>query len=188
MNTVFYVSYGALWAVVVFQTLVMLGLTRALHVARQSGTLAEPAGGHELEGRQAPAFSTVDISGTPVSNESLAGRYTALLFVSPECQTCAVTLEQLEALQEKTGGGVIVFCRSGDERCAQLAQTYRLSAPVVVDEDLEISRLFRVMAAPTAVLVDAAGRIESYGQPMGPDELAEFMVPDNGDLRLEQVG
>jgi peroxiredoxin len=188
MTTVFYASYAALWALVVFQTLVLLGMTRALHEARQAGSLAELAGGHELEGREAPTFSTVDISGAPVSNESFDGRYTALLFVSPDCQTCAVTLEQLEALREKTSGSVIVFCRSADDRCAQLAQTYHLSVPVVVDEDLEISRLFRVMAAPTAVLVDASGRIASYGQPMGPDELAEFMVPENGDLHLEQIG
>lgn len=188
MNTVFYISYAALWAIVVFQTLVMLGLTRSLHQARQAGSIADTSDAGGLEGRQAPAFSAVDIAGAPVSNASFAGSYTALLFVSPDCQTCAVTLEQLEALRLKTDGSVIVICRSGGEACAQLADTYRLTTPVIVDEDLEISRLFRVMAAPTAVIVDAEGRVESYGQPMGPDELEQFMGHRDGDLRLEHVG
>jgi peroxiredoxin len=165
--TVFYVSYAGLWILVAFQTLVLLGLTRALHAAR-----AAPAAAREgLRGQPVPSFSATTISGDRVDRDDLAGA--ALLFVSPDCATCSVTLHEVEALQAKVGGRVIVVCRSSVDRCSQLAQTYELSLPVLADDDLALSRLFDVAAAPTAVLIDEDLRVQSYGQPMDP---AEFEV------------
>ncbi len=179
MSTALYVTYALLWVLVVFQGLVMLGLVRTVYRAN-AGPPADvsPAGNGYLVGQPVPEFSAVDVSGTPIGNDDLAGRRSALLFVSPDCTSCAATLDEVEALRWKVDGNVIVVCRgAGPERCRELREMYNLeTTPVVVDEDLKVSELFDVHVAPTAVLVGSNGRIETYGQPMKADELAELVA------------
>ncbi|MFL5910182.1 MAG: TlpA family protein disulfide reductase [Gaiellaceae bacterium] len=194
MSTAFYIAFGALSVVVIFQTLVVLGLTRALHAIQSASP--PPAEGRALEGQPAPQFSATALSGAIVDNQSFAGRLTALLFVSPDCGTCNVTLSELEALKAKTFDSVIVMCRSTDDKCAQLVDTYRITSPVIVDHGLELSRLFHVAGAPTAVLIDAEGHVQAYGEPMSPDELEDVLVSgqtsngqtSNGQPEVVHVG
>lgn len=142
-----------------------------------NGVVAEPTQIDEaaMSGMPAPAFVAADLKGQTLSNEDLDGRPAVLLFVSPDCQNCLVTLEELEALHSKVDGAVIVVCRSEAARCVQLAETYDLAVPVIADEDLSLSRVFGVSGAPTAVLLDADGLIESYGHPMKPEDLESKM-------------
>jgi peroxiredoxin len=171
MSVVFVMSLAALWALVLFQTFVSLGLVRILHAAADSGALE-----HEetrLRDQPAPDFSAEDLEGRTISNQDLAGRPAALLFVSPDCSTCGVTLAELEALRSKVDGAVVVMCRSERERCVGLAQTYGLEVPVVADEDFALSRLFHVAGAPTAVLLRSDGTIDTYGRPMSPEDLED---------------
>jgi peroxiredoxin len=179
MSTALTISHVALWVLLIFNTMVLLGLTRALHRIEQEGPREPEDSG--LTGKPAPAFSATALSGETVDNASFEGRTTALLFVSPDCETCAVTLAELDALQARTEGSLIVFCRSTAGKCAQMADTYRLEVPLVVDEDLDYSRLFAVAGAPTAVLIGADGRVERYGQPMSADELHTVVAAGNGD-------
>jgi peroxiredoxin len=174
MSTAFYIAFAALWVIVIFQTLVLLGLTRALHAIQEASP--PPEDGYGLEGEPAPQFSATTLSGQLVDNQTFAGRFTALLFVSPDCGTCTVTLAELEALKAKTSDSVIVICRSTEDKCSQLADTYGITGPVIVDEGLALSRLLHVAGAPTAVLIDADGTVQAYGQPMSPEELEEVLV------------
>ncbi|MDQ2894378.1 MAG: peroxiredoxin family protein [Actinomycetota bacterium] len=174
MTAVFWISFGALWIIVAFQTLVILGLTRTLHT-RTDTTQPESAPDTLERGKPAPDFSAVDLSGAPISLRDLVGRPAALLFVSPNCEQCSVTLDELNALELKARGTVLIFCRSSQGRCAQLAETYGLRVPVIVDEGFEFSRLFHVAGAPTAVLLRADGTIEGYGIPGGASDLEESM-------------
>lgn len=178
MSTAMYIAFAALWVLVLFQTMVLLGLTRALHGLQQSDAVgSEPAG---LTGQPVPDFTARAITGEIIDREYLIGHETALLFVSPDCGTCSVTLSELDALHWKADGKLVVFCRSTTDRCSQLADTYRLDVPLVVDEDLDFSRLLAVAGAPTAVLIGADGRVQRYGQPMTGDDLNE-MVLTNAD-------
>jgi peroxiredoxin len=183
MTVVFWLSFAALWALVLFQTFVLMGLTGMVQGGAHSGIIEGADDG--LQGKPAPAFSAADLSGSPISNADLAGRPAALLFVSPDCEHCAVTLAELEALESKTNGTVIVLCRSDRGRCLQLAQTYGLRVPVIVDDGFALSRLFRVTGAPTAVLLRADGVIESYGRPMGPRDLEETVKAAGWDAAIE---
>ena len=87
MSDLLVVSYVALWVLVVLQTLILLGLTRAF--AETRGGVAKPP---SLKGRPVPTFSGVDLAGNEVSTSSIAGRAAVLLFVSPTCASCRVTL------------------------------------------------------------------------------------------------
>lgn len=176
MSTAMYIAFGVLTAVVIFHTMVLLGLTRALHnlQSQQHAPIeTDPVG---LTGHPVPEFTARAQTGEIIDRESLVGHETALLFVSPDCGTCGVTLSELDALHRRMDGKIVVFCRSTPDRCSQMADTYRLDVPVVVDEDLDFSRLFAVAGAPTAVLIGADGHIQRYGQPMSGDDLNEMVL------------
>jgi methylamine dehydrogenase accessory protein MauD len=182
MTTSFYLSYAALWLLVVFLSLVVLGLVRnvyRLQSAAAGGAVAARNGA--LPGRPAPEFSTVDLAGNPIRTGDFAGRLTALLFVGPDCGTCELTLDDLNALNVKAKQSVVVICQGDRDECARLADAYRLDAPVVVDRDVEISELFGIATVPTAVLIAEDGQIASYGHPLGRQELEELIATARSD-------
>lgn len=170
MSLPFYLSYVALWILVAFQSLVLLGLVRAVYRLQRGPYEA----GQELRGKRAPSFRAVDLSDSTVDSSRFAGELRALLFVSPDCSSCSVTLDELEALKLKTNDNVVVVCRAGRDECLALAEEHVLSVPVLVDEDREISRLYQVAGSPTAVLIGENDRILTVGHPMRGDDLAQL--------------
>lgn len=84
----FYLSYGALWILVISQSLISLGLVRVVYQLQRTGVAAAP-----FEGKEAPKFSARDLSGAPISSATFTGRLTGLLFVSPTCQSCMEAFE-----------------------------------------------------------------------------------------------
>ncbi len=175
MSTPFYLSYAALWILVLLQSLILLGLVRLVAQLQQDGVAAGSRDGGMTPGQAAPAFSTVDLAGAPIASMSFTGRLTALLFVSPTCPACTTTLHALHALRDKANGNVIVICRAERDECIRLAAAHQLTMPVVADDDDHISRLYGISSVPTAVLINAHHQIQSYGQPMR-EELAEVFA------------
>jgi peroxiredoxin len=161
----FYVSYIALWILVVFQAFVIVGLVRSVYRNAQRLPRGIAADEGLRSGEPAPEFFATDIHGHTIGTADLEGRQTALLFVSPSCSGCAVTLQELEALRQKAGGHVVVVCQGDDAACRELSDRYRVSDPFVVDADRAISESFRVSGIPTAALVDDHARIVTYGHP-----------------------
>lgn len=190
MDAVFVVSLVLLWLLTVYNTLLLLALARngvaapATAGAGGSGLSAMPegeAGQAALENKPAPAFRFEDLEGNVTTLGDLHGRPAALLFVSPDCATCGVTLDELEALRTKAEGNVVVICRSTGERCAEMARTYGIGGSIISDADYAVSRLFHVAVTPTAVLINPDGIIESYGRPMSPDDLRDALAAAGWD-------
>lgn len=184
----FLVSYGALWVLVIFLSAVCVGLVLGVYRLQErvrAGISSSP--GESLRGKEAPRFRAVDVAGRRFESRDLAGETTALLFVSPDCVSCAVTLEELSALKSKAGGKVVVVCRADREQCGRLAELYGLDVTFLVDEDLEISNLFEIITVPTAVLIDEEHRVGSYGQPLRGEELEEMFGPQGDDELAAQV-
>jgi peroxiredoxin len=175
----FVVSYVLLYAIVILQGMLLLGAARAIHELRQGHVAPEPEPGEptseRLLGKEAPTFAAVDISGAMIGTEQLRGRSSVVLFVSPTCHSCMLTLDELNVVSAKVNGNVLVVCGARAEGCRSLARDYQLTVPVVVDEDARISTLFDVSSTPTAVLLNPGNRIVSYGHPMRGEELAEMM-------------
>lgn len=169
MPAQFVISYYALWLLVVLQTLILLGVTRALYDMRRQSWGAQP-------GRRVPQFSVVDLSGRDVSAASLVGAPAVLLFVSPSCQSCMLTLDELKALASDGKRGLTIVCEAEDEDCRRLAATYQLTASVVPDGAGTLRTLFGVPGLPAAVRIDANGVIESYGRPARGKELEEILA------------
>jgi len=189
MSSAFHLSYGVLWALVVFQSLILLGLSRAVYRLQRGEAFGGPPieSSDKLVGRDAPHFRGLDVDGLRFDSSTLAGQAVAVLFVAPDCSTCSLTLQEMEALKMKARGNIVVVCRSGADACRAMAEEYDLQVPVVVDEDLAISNVFGGVAPPTAVLVNPNGRIKSVGQPMKPSELEELIEAGELEPVLEEV-
>jgi len=159
MDLPFYLSYAALWVLVVFQTLVVIGLVKAHGHHRHS----EPRGAHDHGHEPAPEFEANDVAGRPAGTGALRGQRAALLFVAPDSETGSASPVQVEALQVKTGAKVVVVCRGDAGRCAELASGLDPEVQVVADADHAISELFRITATPTAITLTEDGRVASRG-------------------------
>jgi methylamine dehydrogenase accessory protein MauD len=185
MDTPFFLSYGALWVLVIGQSLILLGLVRAFYRLQRvaPGDLSAQAtmnGG--LKGMKAPELYDADVFGEVVDGAKLSGRLRALVFVSPTCASCTVTLEELVALQTKAEGNVIVICRSTSDECRMLAEAYKRRVPVIVDEDFEIGKRFQVTKVPSAVLINQDDRIQAYGHPGRKEELEDTSSVTNENV------
>ncbi len=88
------------WAVLLLNLLLTLRVVRWLRSVQRAQQLdAERAERPELPvGEPAPAFSTRDLSGRPVTSQDYLGRETALVFVSPHCGPCRRELPELQTL------------------------------------------------------------------------------------------
>ena len=168
MTAPLYTSYVLLWVLVIFQGLVLIGLVRTIYGLRRDG--GRPADGdRDLRGYELPAFTARDLNGERVESWSFGDELTALLFISPSCDSCTLTLAEMEALNVRARGRVVVVCQSTPKDCAELADAHGIRFTVVPDEDFVISMLFRVNDVPTAVLI-SENRIQSYGHPMRGEE------------------
>jgi len=180
VNATFYVSYLFLWALVMLQVVLILGLAQTVYRDRSDeGDSRKAASSYlDMRGREVPALKVADLAGREFSTHQFLGKTTAVLFVSPACPSCAATLDEMAALVHKTAGNVIVVCRSSRERCAQLVEVYDIDVPVIADTEFEISKVFGITTVPTAVLVDEEARIQSYGNPMRGEDLIEIVEAD----------
>lgn len=162
-STPFYLSYAALWILVILHSLILLGVVRIIYQLQQNGVVDRNTS--ISIGQEAPVFSAKDLSGISIGNVDFAGRLTALLFVSPDCPACKEILEDdMAYLSRKAQGNLIVICQADHENCKRLIEQYELSLPVVADDDEQIGRLFNITSIPTTVLIND-NRIQSYGQP-----------------------
>lgn len=164
MSNPFYISYVALWMLVILQSLILLGLVRMVSQLQQSSSATDRGG--MSAGEEAPQFDAVSLSGMPIHSRDFVGRLTALLFVSTTCPACTGILQDMEPVSYKTNGNVIVICKAGHEDCQYLAEFYKLNVPVVADVDDRLCQLYKISSVPTAVLINANNRIQSYGQPL----------------------
>ena len=157
----------------------------ATYRLQQDGHAA--AGSATLRDRPMPEFTAVDLSGEPVRSSAFAGRLTGLLFVGSDCETCALTLHDLDALHAKSDRNLVVICQGGRDQCAELAEVYRIAVPVVADHDRQISDLFGITSVPTAVIVDENGQIASFGHPVGGEQLEDLMATARAEVNGHEL-
>lgn len=118
--------------------------------------------------KEAPPFREKTMSGTIVESSTFRGRLTSLLFISPSCATCVVTLEQLAIVGTRAAGNVVLVCDGLSDECRALAERFE-PIELIHDEDRRLRRLYGVSQYPMSVLIGVDGRIQSYGGPAADD-------------------
>ena len=164
-------------------------LDAALLAARTTaGSAAAGAGGLKQEahydvGDRVPAFDATLLDGKRTSLPQ-AGRPTALLFLSPWCESyladsrpglarsCRAMREQVAALSARAGAVRWVGVASGlwadREDLAKYRDAHRIDMPLTLDDSGALFRRFRVTHVPTVLFIDAQGRLVQRIEEPGP--------------------
>lgn len=144
-------------------------------------------------GSEAPAFSLKDArTGRPVSLAAArkGSRVTLLLFLDENCGTCRRRAEDLGRTLERSraveGAAVLaVFTRNLVKRGAKPALDFaELAAfpeklPLLLDDEDDragVTLAYRVSVSPTAVILDADGKIAYFGLALARE--GSDLVPD----------
>ncbi len=128
------------------------------------------------ENARVPEFAVRAESGDTFSNQSLLGKTSGLLFVSPDCPTCMATIGALEVINSRVEHPLIVVCRSSRGKCESIVESLRDRFPVVIDNDEGPSRKFGITNNPTAVMMSDVGTILRYGHPLQKEELDDILA------------
>ncbi|HEX2186481.1 MAG TPA: TlpA disulfide reductase family protein, partial [Chloroflexota bacterium] len=112
-------------------------------------------------GEPAPGIKLPDLEGRTVDLVDFRGSKTLLLFWNPGCSFCQELLPELKAWEAKPPKGAprLLVVSTGTIE-ANRAQGLR--SPIVLDQDLATVRGYGAEGTPSAVLVDAQGKIASH--------------------------
>ena len=111
-------------------------------------------------GEPAPEVKLADLQGTTVELEDFRGQETLVLFWNPGCGFCQQMLPEIKQWEENRPEAApeLLFVSAGSE---EANRDMKLSSPVLLDQNFATGRAFGASGTPSAVLVDAEGRIAS---------------------------
>ena len=114
-------------------------------------------------GVAAPDFALPSMHGGEVSLDDLRarGRPVALLFVSPGCGPCERIFSNVGRWQSALGGRITLALLSSGTTEENRAAVGNGEMEVLLQEDYEVNKAYRVRSTPAAVVVNSEGRIAS---------------------------
>jgi len=114
-------------------------------------------------GAVAPGFALPSMHGGEVSLDELRarGRSVVLLFVGPDCGPCETLFPAIARWKEALADKLTVVAISSGTPEENLAAAGDSAAEVLLQEDWEVVKAYRVLSTPTSVLVSSDGRIAS---------------------------
>lgn len=138
---------------------------------------------HYDVGDRVPAFDATSLDGKPLSLPQ-AGQPTALVFLSPWCESYLATsrpglAQSCRAMREKVAAlaspgtkvrwvGVASGLWANRDELAKYRDEHRIGMPLTLDDSGALFRRFRVTHVPTVLLIDAQGRITGRVEDAGP--------------------
>lgn len=143
-----------------------LSLASLLACGGSSPPAAPPSTQSSLLGKPAPSFKRDAIDGTHVEVAS-AGKVVVVKFVAKYCEPCIRTLPAIERLHAKHPEILFVGV-SEDEReseARELVATYRLTFPIVHDNQQVLAARYRVRDLPVTYVLDGHGNVAWVGGP-----------------------
>jgi peroxiredoxin len=141
-------------------------------------------------GTRAPDFTLPALDGGSLSLEQFRGQRVLLAFSDPHCGPCDQLAPELEQAHRRAGDLQIVMVSRGDrEANRQKAAEHKLTFPIGLQKQWEISRDYAMFATPIAYLIDEAGMIAA-GVAVGVEPiralLARAASPTNGKQALSR--
>jgi peroxiredoxin len=111
-------------------------------------------------GEPAPAIALPDLDGDVVRLEDFRGRSTLVLFWNPGCGFCQQMLPDVKAWEAAPprGSPALLVVSTGT---AEANRMMKLRSAVVLDQRFEAGRALGAAGTPSAVLVNADGRVAS---------------------------
>jgi peroxiredoxin len=113
-----------------------------------------------IVGHPAPDFTLPTSLGEEVTLRDLAGQPVALNFWATWCAPCRVEMPAFQqASVQYNGRATILGVNQGEaaKNVADFATEYRITYPLLLDTDSQISQLYEVRGLPTTLFIDANG-------------------------------
>lgn len=144
-----------------FNTLLTGALLAGLLMLSSLATAAERTMDPESGRPPAGDFVLGSMTGDDYRLEDLRGQWVLVSFWATWCSPCVKEMPAMERMyQDLAGEGLeilAVHAGPGGDQVGEFLERVPVSFPVLLDEDLSFGG-WEVMALPTAVLVDPAGR------------------------------
>jgi AhpC/TSA family len=171
----FYVSYGALWVLVLGLALLVLLLYRHFGLAAL-GTLEGVQRDGLAVGEEAREITGVDAHGDPFV--WAPGAATFLMFAASECRPCADVLpsvNHLAGVAPTLDLDVLTIVAGAGESATQLQEKYGLRCAVVAEDGSGVFDAYRVRVTPFAFVIGEDGQVRAKGLCNDPARLHDLL-------------
>lgn len=164
MSGAWLASYIALWAIVLFQGVVIFVLLRQLGVIYLGTAQGVANDGLEV-GHAAPDFSLTQLDGKSVSLASFQTMPLVMIFGSPTCAPCRGLIPDLNAFAHDRANelGVLFLSRGDEDSARRLADELSIQVPVASHPDEKLPDAYQARVTPFGFLVDEQGVIRAKG-------------------------
>lgn len=136
------------------------------------GALLSFAASADIVGQPAPDFALRSMKGPSVRLSEHLGEVVVINFWATWCGPCRQEMPLLDELYGKYQlAGLVLLSVNIDETAQpaiEMAQTLKVSYPVLFDTRKEVSRAYDVSAMPVTVLVDRAGVVRYVSEGYKP--------------------
>ncbi len=165
-------SYIALWAVVLFQGVVIFVLLRQLGLM-YLGTAQGVARDGLPVGERAPDLTVAGLDGNEVSLAGFRGLPLLLIFGSPNCAPCRALVPDLNVFARERAGElrVLFLSRGGADEARRFAEEAGFDVPVAAHPDETLPDKYKARVTPFAFLIDGEGVIRAKGLTNNRDHL-----------------
>ena len=164
MSTLFYVSYAALWLLLLTIGVLVLLLYR--HFGMMSlGTLEGVQRDGLPIGSVAPGISGVTAAGQDTAWQPTRGQPQLLLFAAPDCEPCATVLPHVERLARAVNGGlgIAAVVPGPRDEAARFVERYRPTFSCLAEDGSGAFTRYRVRVTPFGFVIDGDGRVLAKG-------------------------
>src|SRR5215208_5388595 len=164
MSTLFYVSYAALWLLLLTIGVLVLLLYRHFGVM-SLGTLEGVQRDGLPIGSVAPPVSGVTAAGQDTAWQPQRGQPQLLLFAAPDCEPCATVLPHVERLARAVDGslGIAAVVPGPKEEVVRFVERYHPPFPCLAEDGSGAFSRYRVRVTPFGFVVGTDGRILAKG-------------------------
>lgn len=189
MSTVFYVSYGALWLLVLVLGGLLLLLYR--HFGMMSlGTLEGVQRDGLPVGAEAPPISGITATGADDGWDPGRGRPELVVFASPDCEPCKTVLPAVNRLATAAGNrlGVTAIVPGPQESVERLVAQYDPPYLCIAEDGSGAFNRFRVRVTPFAFVIGKDGRVLAKGLCNDPVRLRELLAAGGLEAESRMIG
>lgn len=177
MSALFYVSYGALWLLLLVIAALLFMLYR--HFGMMSlGTLEGVQRDGLPVGSVAKAISGVTADGKDVAWEPRHGQPHLLVFATPDCEPCRVVLPYVNRLAKTISDDklqIAAVVPGPREEVARLVDQYDPPYLCLGEDGSGAFPLYRVRVTPFGFVVGADGRVLAKGLISDPARLRDLL-------------
>jgi methylamine dehydrogenase accessory protein MauD len=164
MSTLFYVSYVALWVLLLTMGVLVLLLYRHFGVM-SLGTLEGVQRDGLPIGSVAPPISGVTAAGQDTRWEPKRGQPQLLLFAAPDCEPCATVLPHVDGLARAVNGGlgIVTVVPGPRDEVARFVERYHPRFPCLAEDGSGAFTRYRVRVTPFGFILGTDGRVLAKG-------------------------